>query len=102
MAELAKLARDAGLDEVCFTDHVEPEAVFGTRPNWDLLTTEFEKARQTMGDRICLRMGMELGDAPWDETAAEALLAEAPPLDFVIGSIHCLTPELGGMNIFWQ
>ena len=50
MAELARLARNAGLDEVCFTDHVEPEAVFGTRPNWDLLTTEFEKARQTMGD----------------------------------------------------
>ena len=29
MAELARLAAAAVLDEVCFTDHVEPEIVFG-------------------------------------------------------------------------
>ena len=100
MAELAKLALNAGMDEVCFTDHVEPEVVFGTRFDWDLLTAEFEKAQQAMGNQIRLRMGIELGDAPWDYEAAEALLQEAPPLDFVIGSIHCLTPEMGGMNMY--
>ena len=64
MAELAKLALNAGMDEVCFTDHVEPEVVFGTRFDWNLLTAEFEKAQQAMGNQIRLRMGIELGDDP--------------------------------------
>ena len=100
MTELARLALEAGLNEVCFTDHVEPEVVFGARPDWKHLTAEFEKAQNIMGDQICLHIGVELGDAPWDFDAAEALLTEGPELDFVIGSVHCVTPKLGGMNIY--
>ena len=44
MAELAKLAVEAGLDEVCFTDHVEPKAVFGAEMDWEALRAEFESA----------------------------------------------------------
>lgn len=38
---------------------------------------------------------MELGDAPWDEALCERLLSAAPPLDFVIGSVHTLSPAMG-------
>ena len=100
MAELARLAAEAGLHEVCFTDHVEPEAVFGTRFDWAVQRAEFEAARHAMGDRIRLNLGVELGDAPWDFEEAERLARKASELDFIIGSIHCLTPELGGMNMY--
>ena len=100
MAELARLAVEAGLDEVCFTDHVEPKVVFGAEPKWNAMTAEFEAAQRAMGDRIHLRLGMELGDAPRDFGEAECLVREASELDFIIGSIHCLTPELGGMNLY--
>ena len=100
MAELARLAENAGLDEVCFTDHVEPKVVFGAEPDWKAQRAEFESAQKAVGDRIRLRLGMELGDAPRDFEAAERLVREALELDFIIGSIHCLSPELGGSNIY--
>ena len=100
MAELAKLAVEAGLDEVCFTDHVEPKAGFGAEMDWEALRAEFESAQNAMGHQIRLHLGMELGDAPWDFEAAERLVREASELDFIIGSIHCLTPEMGGMNLY--
>ena len=58
MTELARLALEAGLNEVCFTDHMEPEVVFGARPDWKHLTAEFEKAQNIMGDQICLHIGV--------------------------------------------
>ena len=100
MTELARLAVRAGLDEVCFTDHVEPKAVFGAEMDWEALKTEFESAQSATGAQIHLRLGMELGDAPWDFSEAERLVREGSGLDFIIGSIHCLTPEMGGMNMY--
>ena len=100
MTELARLAVRAGLDEVCFTDHVEPKVVFGAEMDWEALKTEFESAQSAIGDQIHLRLGMELGDAPWDFSEAERLVREGSGLDFIIGSIHCLTPEMGGMNMY--
>ena len=100
MTELARLAVRAGLHEVCFTDHVEPKVVFGAEMDWEALKTEFESAQSAIGDQIHLRLGMELGDAPWDFSEAERLVREGSGLDFIIGSIHCLTPEMGGMNMY--
>lgn len=101
MTELAGAALRAGLDEVCFTDHVEPKAVFGADCRWELMRADFQAAQQALGHRLCLRLGVELGDAPWDFDGAEQLLKEAPELDLVIGSIHCLSPERGGMNWYF-
>lgn len=100
MTELAEQAVRAGLDEVCFTDHVEPERVCGGTTDWTALRAEFEAARRSAGDRVRLRLGMELGEAPWDLPAAERLVREGEALDFIIGSIHCLPPERGGGNLF--
>lgn len=97
MTELAEQAVRAGLDEVCFTDHVEPERVCGCM-DWDALRREFETARAASA--VPLRLGMELGEALWDFPAAEQLVREGAELDFIIGSIHCLPPELGGGNLF--
>lgn len=96
MTVMAEAAAAAGMEELCFTDHVEPIAWEPGRPaleryDWKALTAEFDAARAAIGGRIRLRLGIELGDAPWDFARTEQLLSQAPPLDFIIGSIHMLT-----------
>lgn len=105
MTALAEAAEAAGLDELCFTDHVEPIVWGGTdlrKPyDWSVLTAEFEAARAAMGDRITLRLGIELGDACWDFAHTEKLLADAPPLDFIIGSVHMLSKRYHGLDLYY-
>ena len=98
MAEMAAAAAAAGLDEICFTDHVEPlewnlTVPKGTDHDWQPAERAFAQA-EAAGGTIRLRLGAELGDAPWDFAWAERQLARAPQLDFVIGSIHSLPPPV--------
>lgn len=105
MTALAEAAAAAGLDELCFTDHVEPIVWGGTDLrgpyDWSALTAEFDAARDAVGDRIKLRLGIELGDACWDFAHTEKLLADAPPLDFVIGSVHMLSRRYRGVDLYY-
>ena len=105
MTEMAEAAIAAGLDELCFTDHMEPVGWGVTTPResypWQALSEEFAEARAAAGDRIRLRLGIELGDVPWAVENTERLLAQAPPLDFIIGSIHMLSARYGGMDLYF-
>lgn len=47
-----------------------------------------------------LRLGLELGGAPVDPDCAAAILSGAD-LDFVIGSIHNLSPAKGGKDFYF-
>lgn len=65
MTVMAQAALDAGMDEICFTDHVEP-LTWGSnelRPpyDWSALTADFANVQAALGDRIHLRLGMEMG-----------------------------------------
>lgn len=105
MTALAEAAAAAGLDELCFTDHVEPIVWASTDLrgpyDWDALAAEFDAAKAAMGDRIVLRLGIELGDAWWDFAHTEKLLAGAPPLDFIIGSVHMLSRRYNGLDLYY-
>ena len=62
MTVMAQAALDAGMDEICFTDHVEP-LTWGSnelRPpyDWSGLTADFANVQAALGDRIHLRLGM--------------------------------------------
>ena len=106
MTELAQAAVQAGLDELCFTDHVEP-IVWGstqlreTGYDWEAVKREFAAAQDAWGDRIKLRLGAELGDAPWSFATSKDLIETAPELDFVIGSIHMLSEKFGGVDLYF-
>ncbi len=104
MTEMAQAAIDAGLDEICFTDHVEPLTWGGTEPrgpyDWTPLTADFQAARRELGDRISLKLGIELGDAQWYPEHTDALLADVPELDFIIGSVHVLSKKFGGADLY--
>ncbi|MCI9643928.1 MAG: histidinol-phosphatase HisJ family protein [Oscillibacter sp.] len=105
MAALAEAAIQAGLDELCFTDHVEPIIWASTDLrgpyDWTALAAEFDAARAAVGDRIKLRLGIELGDACWNFAHTEKLLEDAPPLDFIIGSVHMLSERYKGLDLYY-
>ena len=105
MTALAEAGLAAGLAEVCFTDHVEPVVWGGTALresyDWAALAAEFDAAKANVGDRMVLRLGIELGDACWSVERTEALLRDAPPLDFVIGSVHMLSRRFGGLVLYY-
>ena len=104
MTEMAEAAIRQGLQEICFTDHVEPIWFGSTAPrktyDWAPLTEEFRAAQAAVGDRIRLRLGVELGDAVWDLDRSQAIMARAPALDFVIGSIHILLERMDCRDLY--
>ena len=105
MTDMAEAAVAAGLDEICFTDHVEPILWYTMQLrqepiDWQAMTAEFSSVQKAVGDRIKLRLGMELGDAMWGFEHTEKLIADAPELDFVIGSVHTLSAVYGGTDLY--
>lgn len=105
MKELAEAGIAAGLDELCFTDHVEP-LCWGSDQlresyDWAALSDEFAEAKTAVGDRIRLRLGIELGDAFCDFSHTEKLLSDAPELDFVIGSVHLIGHQGGHQDLYF-
>lgn len=105
MAEMAAAELEAGVEEICFTDHLEPvnwrTGESRTAFDWAALEAEYAGGMARMGERIKIRLGLELGDAPSDYEATERMLEGRPELDFVIGSIHTLSPAYGGMDLNW-
>lgn len=104
---LEQVARDAlrlNLDELCYTEHVD----YGVKPEWDqpagarfedghpvtncpydAYLNEIERVRDQLGDRICLRAGLELGVQRHTVENNRALLQRLTGrLDFVIFSVH--------------
>lgn len=105
MTEMAEAAVKAGVQELCFTDHVEPVAWNGRDPiefyDWKALEQEFQAARAAVGDRIRLRLGIELGEAVLDLPRTAGLLTGAPELDFVIGSNHILSERFDNVDLYF-
>lgn len=88
----AHAAINAGLREFCVSDHHDlldydgfPAAPF----DWPAALKQYRTAKEALGDRLVLRLGLELGSAPYDPRAArEALAQGGEELDFVLGSLH--------------
>ena len=98
MTEMAAAGVAAGLDEICLTDHIDIVNWLGvpaTGHDWQPARKQFAAAREQLGGRIKIQLGAELGQATENLALADQILDEAPPLDFVIGSLHNLTWENG-------
>ncbi|MDD6189280.1 MAG: histidinol-phosphatase HisJ family protein [Clostridiales bacterium] len=97
MTEMALAAAEAGLGGICFTDHADLDDINGTYNPlaWrrEEYFSAFEAARKAAGDRIALRLGLELGEASHYPDIAREVAAQVP--DFIIGSVHNLagTPD---------
>ena len=92
LADMARAAAAAGLDELYVTDHcdlLDGEGAFAPDFDWPAALAQMAQAREGLTDRLQLRLGLELGSAPLDPAAARAVLTGAgEALDFVLGSLH--------------
>lgn len=105
VSQLAEAAVQAGLDEICVTDHVDTVLWGDHRPresfDWSRLLRELPEAREKYAGRLVIRLGAELGEAPMGFDRAERLLAEAPGLDFVIGSVHMAGEKFQHFDLYY-
>lgn len=99
MSEMALAAAAAGMDAVCFTDHVDVYSQRWEKPeahhDWQPHVEEHRQAAEAAGDRLRVGWGMELGEMIVDFSLAETYLGEMPPADFVIGSLHVMGEAFG-------
>ena len=105
MEEIARLAVERGLDEICFTDHLDTihwsDGSPCTEFDWARAQQQFRQAQQRWGDRLTMKLGAELGEAVISYDRAQTHLDNAPELDFVIGSVHTAGKKFGYMDLFY-
>ena len=103
LADMVRAARDMGLRELCTTDHCDLQQEDGSplgHWDWAPVLEQFEQAAGEGREDFRLLLGIELGGGHTDPQRAQALL-EGIPLDFVIGSVHNLSPAAGGRDFFF-
>lgn len=92
LADTARAAIAAGLQEFCVTDHCDMLGFHGepvTSFDWPAAKAQYHAVKGALGDRLTLRLGIELGSAPYAPDTARAILAQGgEELDFVLGSLH--------------
>lgn len=98
MTEMALAALGAGMDEICLTDHVDIVNWLGkqvTEHSWQKAIDQYAAAREALGGSIKIQLGVELGQATENFARADRFLDDAPPLDFIIASLHNLSWDYG-------
>ena len=102
MEDVVKDAMRMGLDEICFTDHVD----YGVKTDWDSkeevvyrnkepmanvdypeYVRQIRRMQELYGERIILKMGMEFGMQMHTIPQFESLF-DRYPFDFIILSVH--------------
>ncbi|MCD7946759.1 MAG: histidinol-phosphatase HisJ family protein [Oscillospiraceae bacterium] len=103
LTSMAETAIQMGLMELCVTDHCDLIGGHG-KPlraySWAPSLRQMEKARHAYGKKLKLRLGIELGMGYLNEALCTEILS-CRALDFVIGSIHNLSPEQGGLDFYY-
>jgi histidinol-phosphatase (PHP family) len=86
---MCQAALDKGLQEICFTDHVDLMPWDDTRGYFkpEAYMAEIERCRAEFAGRLTIRAGIEAGETHLAAAEIQALLA-AWPFDFVLGSAH--------------
>ena len=103
LADMVSAAREAGLRELCTTDHCDLQQEDGSSLaswDWTPIVEQWKEVSSQPQTDFRLLLGLELGGAHTDPQRAQALLSGAP-LDFVIGSVHNLSPTAGGRDFFF-
>ncbi len=106
LSDTARAAINAGLQEFCVTDHCDLLGVHGescAQFDWPAAKEQYHTVKADLGDQITLRLGLELGSAPFDPDTARAVLAQGgDELDFVLGSLHNWIGIEGGLDFYYS
>lgn len=105
LEQQAYSALDAGLNELCVTDHwnlldQQGNSLSHSR-DWTASIAHIQEARKKFGDQLEIRLGIEVGNGEIDPAGiSEGLALAGRELDFVIGSLHNMSLGSGGLGIF--
>lgn len=103
LEEMAGAALDAGLSELCITDHCDLLNCHGQAVDsypWAPAVKQFRETVPQFEGRLRLKLGVEFGSGHLNPGAAQTILAQ-PELDFVIGSVHNMSPDAGGLDFYY-
>lgn len=98
MEDMARAARDAGMSEICFTDHCDTvewsDYSFSDRGLKVIagVNKDYAALMERPPEGIVIKKGLEMGDAHLRPQRALEMAA-APGFDFIIGSVHILRDE---------
>lgn len=106
LRDTAQAAIDAGLQEFGVTDHFDLLGLDGkplTAFDWPGAKEQYRAVKAELGDRLVLRLGLELGSATYDPEVARAVLAQGgEELDFVLGSMHNWIGEEKNLDFYFS
>ena len=86
MEAMCARAVKLGLDEVCFTEHLDFDALSLGYYKPDAYFAELERLREVYDGRLMLRAGLEISE-PHDHQR-ELVEARTRPYDFILGAVH--------------
>lgn len=99
--EMAQAAVKAGVQEICFTDHLDYQ-LSAPRENTTYTPEAYRAAYDDLRvSGLSIRQGAEVGLATWNKDEISHDLAQYP-YDFVIGSIHFINDEDVYYPEFWK
>lgn len=101
--DMALAARQAGLDALCLTDHLDFLDFQGSFVGLGGHVMPFyppEELPALTPPGLKLYSGVELGE-PWADPALADQVAACPGLDFILGSAHNLDPDHGGQDFYF-
>ena len=105
LTDMAEAAVQAGLSELCVTDHYDLVDLEGSPTpdsyDWSPALEQWRAAAARYRGRLTIRLGMEFGSANRFPERARITL-DQPERDFVIGSLHNLTPEEGAKDFYFM
>lgn len=105
LEQQARSALQAGLQELCVTDHWNLLDQLGSplphTRDWAPSIAQCHQARQLFASQLEIRLGIEVGNGEIDPAGISEGLAQAGnELDFVIGSLHNMSLGSGGLGIY--
>lgn len=104
VTQLAAQALEVGLSEICVTDHcdlLDQEGAPCNFYNWNPVREQVARARAEFDGRLVIKMGLELGAGYASPRHTEQILGQED-LDFVIGSVHNMSPKTGGRDFYFE
>ena len=96
-AEIVAAAENAGLKEICFTDHMDYDPLATEQTMQFDLQTYRSAYDQLQSETVIIRRGLEFGLLP-DNAMQLKEDAKKYPYDFIIGSVHFAD----GLDIYYE
>lgn len=91
MENICEKAIEAGIEEVCFTDHVEFTTENENKwPDFLVRNNKIEECREKYGKQLSVLNGIEVGQ-PHRELQQQKQLLTDFEFDFIIASVHVIT-----------